>query len=418
MAPEQAAGQQGEAKPAVDQYALGVVLYELLTGLTPFAGPPAVVLYNAVHTPPERPRQHRPEIPEELEAICLKAMAKAPGERFAHCQALADALGRWLGVNETAAHQENPFADIVPAEKKQATIEWPALKSGKEHRRFRWLMLAVAGATALALVILGIVVVIKYQSGDGKTRELSVEMSTTNEVSTKRSRGEGSRSAVTLPARYKDSLGIEFVLVPKGKFLMGSEGGNLDKTKEVEIPYDFYLGAYEVTQEEWQTVTGANPSCFSWEGSEKDKVKDIPDADLKRFPVENVSWNDVQLFLKVLNALKKEADWVYRLPIEAEWEYACRGGPRANKYDYAFDFYFDKPCNQLLPEQANFDNKWQRPCKVGSYKPNILGLHDVHGNVWEMCQGVERTPEGQPFQHDFFASSKRRAVERCLCFLS
>ena len=123
---------------------------------------------------------------------------------------------------------------------------------------------------------------------------------------------------------------MEFVIVPKGKSWLG---GGKDKLgdKEVEIPADFYLGKYEVTQEEWEKVMGENPSHFSRNGGGKDAVKDIPDADLKRFPVENVSWDQCQVFVAKLNKREKETGWVYRLPKEAEWEYACRGGPMADK---------------------------------------------------------------------------------------
>ncbi|MFO0875855.1 MAG: protein kinase [Gemmataceae bacterium] len=96
MAPEQAAGQQGEAQPAADQYSLGVLLYELLTGKTPFEGPPAIVLHNAIHTRPQPPSKHRLGLPRDLETICLKAMAKRPEDRYPDCQALADDLRRWL----------------------------------------------------------------------------------------------------------------------------------------------------------------------------------------------------------------------------------------------------------------------------------------------------------------------------------
>src|SRR5262249_39631785 len=93
---EQAAGQQGEAQPASDQYSLGVLLYELLTGKTPFEGPPQVVLYNAINADPPPPRSLRADLPADLETICLKAMAKKPEDRYADCQALADDHGRWL----------------------------------------------------------------------------------------------------------------------------------------------------------------------------------------------------------------------------------------------------------------------------------------------------------------------------------
>ena len=95
MSPEQAKGQQGEAQPATDQYAAGVVLYELLTGTVPFSGPLAVVMHNVIHTAPDLPRKFRTYIPRDLETICLKAMSKTPGGRYANCQELADDLRRW-----------------------------------------------------------------------------------------------------------------------------------------------------------------------------------------------------------------------------------------------------------------------------------------------------------------------------------
>lgn len=191
-----------------------------------------------------------------------------------------------------------------------------------------------------------------------------------------------------------NSLGMKFAFVPRGRFWMGGGDGTPGE-KEVTIAHDFFLGVYEVTQKEWQDFMGSNPSDFSRNGLRKDRVKDIADADLAQFPVESVSWNDAQEFCKKLNGREKSSAWVYRLPTEAEWEYACRGGP-SSKEECSFAFYFDKPTNDLSSTQANFDGNLpqgnagngpylNRTTRVGSYKPNRLGLYDMHANVWEWC---------------------------------
>jgi WD40 repeat protein len=113
MAPEVAEGQTGEPVPASDQYALGVVLYELLTGQTPFEGPPALVLYNVVHTEPDSPRKVNPVVPEDLERVCLKALAKRPSDRYPDCQALAEDLRGWLDGEPVQARPLSPVERVV-----------------------------------------------------------------------------------------------------------------------------------------------------------------------------------------------------------------------------------------------------------------------------------------------------------------
>lgn len=216
-----------------------------------------------------------------------------------------------------------------------------------------------------------------------------------------------------LPQSLTNSIGMEFVLVPKGKSWLGGGGGKPGE-KEVVIRHDFYLGKYEVTQAEWRKSMGKNPSMFTTEGLSKRLVVGIPNEELMRFPVENVSWLDTQEFIKRLNAKEKGKSWKYRLPTVVEWEYACRGGPMTDKAESAFDFYFEKPTNQIMPEQANFehDKCLNRTCKVGSYKPNRLGLYDMHGNVAEWCNNAEKADDGvlvRPFRGGYWASKHCRA---------
>jgi formylglycine-generating enzyme required for sulfatase activity len=217
---------------------------------------------------------------------------------------------------------------------------------------------------------------------------------------------EAPNGAGKLPPAFTNGLGMEFVLVPKGKSWLGGGGGK-PGDREVQIAQDFYLGKYQVTQEDWAKVTGVNPSHFSHTGGGKDAVKGITDADLKRFPVEVVSWDDCRAFIDRLNDKTRESGWVYRLPATMEWQYACRGGPLPDRIASTFSFHVAKPMNQLPPDQANFNDALRRTCKVGSFPPNRLGLYDMHGNVWQWCDDTEG------LANDRFAMGGSWAREPC-----
>jgi formylglycine-generating enzyme required for sulfatase activity len=188
-----------------------------------------------------------------------------------------------------------------------------------------------------------------------------------------------SAPAPLLSRRFTNSVKMKLVRLAPGRFLMGSPAGEADRNAEehrheVEISRPFYLGVHTVTQKQYQQVMGTNPSCFSKGGAGKDRVKGLDTDD---FPVESVSWEGAVAFCKRLSALpaEKGARRVYRLPSEAEWEYACRAGTST-------PFHFG---NTLDARQANVNSALGRPARVGSYRPNAWGLYDMHGNVWQFC---------------------------------
>ena len=163
------------------------------------------------------------------------------------------------------------------------------------------------------------------------------------------------------------TIDIEFVLIQPGEFDMGSpanEKGTFDDERPVHhvtISESFYLSKYEVTQKQWYEVMEDNPSHF--------KGDDLP--------VENVSWDDVQEFIKRLN--KKESTDKYRLPSEAEWEYAARAGT-TTRYSFGDD-------DSKLEEYAWYsENSGDKTHPVGKKWANLWGLYDMHGNVWEWVQ--------------------------------
>ncbi|SOD96428.1 SUMF1/EgtB/PvdO family nonheme iron enzyme [Spirosoma fluviale] len=210
--------------------------------------------------------------------------------------------------------------------------------------------------------------------------------------------------------QYLDLPFAQMVYIPGGTFQMGDtrrEGDKDEKPVHTVTVSSFLMGKYEVTQRQWEAVMGNNPSYF----------KDCPDC-----PVEQVSWDDVQAFLQQLNA---RTGGTYRLPTEAEWEYAAGGGSGTRTR-------FGNGRDVLDPAEANFDareayketysvvGEWRRKVvPVGSFRANALGLHDMTGNVYEWCADwyadyshrSQHNPTGP-------AATKRGRVLRGGCWLS
>jgi serine/threonine protein kinase/formylglycine-generating enzyme required for sulfatase activity len=197
--------------------------------------------------------------------------------------------------------------------------------------------------------------------------------------------------------RAEDVL-MTFVRLPKGTFYMGWNGMP-SSAKKTEIQEDIEIAVHDVTQGQWEAIMGNNPSWFSRKGGGRGHVVDISDEELKFFPVEKVSWDDALAFIKKLNEKYRGSGYVYRLPSDAEWEYACRGGATSLE-ECSYQFYLDKPTNDLSSEQANFDGGYpfgkapkgkylERPTRVGAYPPNKLGLCDMHGNLGQWTDSAE-----------------------------
>ncbi len=192
------------------------------------------------------------------------------------------------------------------------------------------------------------------------------------------------------PTQVVNSLDMKFVRIPKGKFLMGSPTTEAfrnddEEPHEVTITNDFYIGVHEVTQGQYERVMGKNPSCFQPGGLGKAKLRT---RDTTQNPVECVTWHDAIAFCKKLAALPEEikAKRTYRLPTEAEWEYACRAGTKtALHFGDVVDSY-SANFNGLSPYGKGRGGPFYRTTvAVGQYPPNDFGLYDMHGNVMEWC---------------------------------
>jgi formylglycine-generating enzyme required for sulfatase activity len=187
--------------------------------------------------------------------------------------------------------------------------------------------------------------------------------------------------------KLNDSVGLDMMLIPGGKFLMGSPEDEIDRSSNespqhpVTVP-TFCMGKYPVTQAQWQAVVNSTPDLNI------NPSRSVGDE----LPVENVFWDEAMKFCVALSTLTQRT---YRLPSEAEWEYACRAGTTT-------PFHFGESITTDLANYSGMDYKdsqWsgsygkgpkgiqrQQTTPVGTFPPNAFGLYDVHGNAWEWCQ--------------------------------
>ena len=388
LAPEQAQ-ESHTVDIRADIYALGCTFYFLLSGSAPFAGGSLVEkIFKHRLEEPTPIEQVRPETPREVGVIVRKMMAKKPADRYqtpAEVVAAIDALSGVLArLASTSAAQEQTIAlenYVAAGEAKKDTVvsasdEMTPRDAGASPDRQRLLVYG-ALASGVALFALAGIVVLAVIVAFVMSRSTPADKKLAKVPEKKTAKETDAVKPLPPPPAGKDftnSLDMKFVWIAPGSFLMGSpdteKQRGLDEVRhKVTLTRGFHLATHLVTQEQWQKIMGDNPSVFQGE---------------KGLPVDNVSWNDCQSFIEKLSDMDKRR---YRLPTEAEWEYACRAGTTT-------PFHFG---NTLSSEQANFDGTvpygdakkgvYQgKTTRVGYYPANAWGLFDMHGNLRQFCQ--------------------------------
>jgi formylglycine-generating enzyme required for sulfatase activity len=361
IAPEQARDARS-ADARADIYSLGCSLYFLLTGWVPFPGGTEMAKIIRHETEEAEPvEQLRPEVPPELAAVVRRSMARRPEERYQTAAAVADAL--------TA---------VLPGDS-EPEPNLPAGSAGRARRprRMPWL----AGLLLTGLAALGLFLLLRPGGRFDRSEP-------PNPPAPAPAPPAAAELAIT------NSLGMALVRIRGGEFWMGTANGEKvwlgpqeKPCHQVSITRPFYLGACEVTQREYQAVLGSNPSHFT-----EDR------GGGPNHPVDMISYFDAVDFCARLSALpaERQARRTYRLPTEAEWEYACRAGTTTA-------YHFGCDATQLGDYAWHAGSSGGRTHPVRTLRPNAWGLYDMYGNVWEWCADIydanyySRSPTLDPF---------------------
>ncbi|MBS3030024.1 MAG: SUMF1/EgtB/PvdO family nonheme iron enzyme [Dolichospermum sp. DET50] len=348
--------QLGEAYPASDLFALGATCFHLLTGVHPLN-----LWKRNGFSWVNNWRQHLPSpVSQELGKVLDKLLK-------------IEILERYQSADEVIKDLQIPSTGYVPpsTNKNSSSGNSTIIINGKIDRR-----VFIYGALSLSAVTIPFVGQNLFSGKQNPTsisnnlKTFSFEVVSTNATGNIINRRN--ESAKYFTEDLGSGVTLEMVEIPGGTFIMGSPeneaGRDSDESPQhqVTVP-SFFMGKYELTQAQYQAIVGSNPSRFKSNNR----------------PVERVSWNDA---VKFCEKLSQKTGKNYKLPSEAEWEYACRAGTTT-------PFYFGE---SITPELVNYNGNYtyasapkgqyrQQTTDVGSFPPNAFGLYDMHGNVWEWC---------------------------------
>jgi eukaryotic-like serine/threonine-protein kinase len=417
--------------PRSDLYALGATLYHLLTDTVPVDAPTRYAQLEEGNPDPLPPIQSlNPQVPQAVATVIHQALAIRRRDRPESAIKMRAALrhveedGKQRAEEEQSARAAAPTNQWFAAETTELKTEpepsTPApdalAPQINRTRQRRIAFLAIGAAAILAVTAIVIALALKQKTSESSnvatnssTNERVASLPTATPTATPQPSAAPSVSPspqMELPQTFTDNVNgvpLEMALVPNGNFLMGSpetEGPNNERPQHQVTIAAFYIGKDEVTQGQYKALMGVNPSEFVGDN----------------LPVENVTWKDAKEFCSRLSRLTRRK---YRLPSEAEWEYACRAGTNSI---FAFG-------NSLSSKQANFDGRIpynapvgvyrKQTAPVGSYQPNAFGLYDMHGNVWEWCEDVyHKNYSGAPTDGTAWEESSGERVTRGGSWLS